>query len=98
MEEILLRLIEARNSFETYGFIDVYNANISLEKRVDELESMCKEYERQMSQQKGSAADGGDSRKNSSKKEVELRDRIEKLQDQLNERQSEWFANPPFCI
>jgi len=88
----LLRLIEARNSFETYGFIDVYDANISLQKRVDELESMCKEYERQMLQLKGGAADG-ESRKSSSKKEAELRDRIEKLQDQLNERQKAELEN-----
>jgi len=91
MEEIL-RLIEARNSYETYPFVDAHNANIALQHLVDKLETRCEEYSKQILQLTTEGpADGGDGRKIISKKEAELRDRIETLQEQLNEKLSKWY-------
>jgi hypothetical protein len=83
--DVWFHLIEERNSYETYSFMDVCNSNIALQKRLNHLESLYESYDRQIHQWKEAEVERK-SNDTAKKQVIELRSKIEKLQEQLNEK------------
>ncbi len=91
-EDDWLRLIEERNRYETYSFMDVCQSSVVLQTRLDHLESLCESYDRQIHEWKEAELERK-SNDNSKKEVMELQSKVEKLQDQLNEKISKFEQN-----
>jgi autophagy-related protein 16 len=92
MEEIH-RLILKRNAVETSPFLLVHAANATLLNQVDALQTKCDSLERECAEQKqqleeGSVSGSGNNRAAAAalKSEARLREKVEKLQEELNEK------------
>lgn len=93
MMEVYEQLLE-RNRRETLPFISVHESNATLLNQVDALQSKCEEYEREISQLQQQMDDNVGSYHNGKKgngaaaaflkNETRLRDKLEKLQEELN--------------
>eukprot|EP00586_Coscinodiscus_wailesii_P013176 CAMPEP_0172503408 /NCGR_PEP_ID=MMETSP1066-20121228/168925_1 /TAXON_ID=671091 /ORGANISM="Coscinodiscus wailesii, Strain CCMP2513" /LENGTH=224 /DNA_ID=CAMNT_0013279127 /DNA_START=82 /DNA_END=753 /DNA_ORIENTATION=+ len=82
-------LINDRNALETEPFVAIHESNGALQTLVDRLQSRCEALERQILEQElVSEHDVGGGRKSLSlpRNEARLRDKLEKLQEQLNEK------------
>eukprot|EP00550_Attheya_septentrionalis_P005774 CAMPEP_0198282502 /NCGR_PEP_ID=MMETSP1449-20131203/2292_1 /TAXON_ID=420275 /ORGANISM="Attheya septentrionalis, Strain CCMP2084" /LENGTH=568 /DNA_ID=CAMNT_0043978767 /DNA_START=177 /DNA_END=1883 /DNA_ORIENTATION=- len=93
MMEDLLNLVAARNATETLPFLSVHAANAALQNLVDSLQSRCDELEGdcmnlqlQLEELSEGKNGGGQRLRASLKNETRLRDKIEKLQEDLNEK------------
>jgi signal transduction histidine kinase len=91
-EDDWLRLIEERNCYETYSFMDICKSSLVLQTRLDQLESLCESYDRQIHELKEAELEKK-SQVNSKKELVELQTKMEKLQEQLNEKISKCVRN-----
>jgi len=88
MDEVMM-LITERNSIETYPFIPVYESNASLQSLVDILQQRNEDLEREVAETVAvnmRKIEDGKANLASSKNELRLRDKVEKLQEQLNEK------------
>jgi WD40 repeat protein len=90
MEEIY-SLIQRRNAVETLPFLPIHATNAYLQNLVDTLQLRCESLERQYLEQQQLVVDqaqliqqNSDPKLVSSKNESRLRDKIAKLQDELN--------------
>lgn len=91
-EDDWLRLIEERNRYETYSFMDICKSSVVLQTRLDHLESLCENYDRQIHEWKEAELERK-SDDNSKKEVIELQSTMKELQDQLNEKKSECVQN-----
>jgi autophagy-related protein 16-1 len=85
LSEIHLQLLE-RNARETTPFISVYEANATLVNQVDALQLKCEALERENSSHQLDDAGGKGSTNAAMKNETRLRDKLEKLQEELNDK------------
>ena len=88
MLETLHQLLLERNTLETLPFLAVHEANAILLNQVDALQLKCEALERQNSaldsRVAGSGGHNGDSA--ALRNETRLREKVEKLQEELNEK------------
>ena len=97
--EVLYQLVQERNARETTPFIAIHEANATLLNQIDALQLKCDDLERELVVQQeklesagvdsGSNNIGGRSGNAQSaalKNEVRLREKLEKLQEELNEK------------
>lgn len=90
----LYELIKQRNRHETDPFIEIHQANATLVKQINALTSKCGELERELviAKEHGptdSTSNGGRGvvpQSLSLKQETKLREKLEKLQEELNEK------------
>lgn len=95
MNEVYQQLLE-RNARETFPYLPVHEANATLLNQVDSLQNKCDDYEREISwlQQQLDDVSGSDqagkgtsaAAKAALKNEARLRDKLEKLQEELNSK------------
>lgn len=94
MLEELQRRVEERNAIETAPFLSVHAANAALQSLVDTLQERCEGLEKEVMEQQhqlDEISEGTNGRSNKRlsaalKTEARLRDKIEKLQEELNEK------------
>lgn len=91
MLEALHHQLLERNATETTPFLSVHAANAALQNLVETLQSRCETLEREQvdfQQRIDELSEGNDSgsRKASLKSEARLRDKVEKLQEELNNK------------
>ena len=92
--EVLCQLVQERNARETAPFIAIHEANESLLNQIDALQSKCDDLERELVVQQemlesagGPASNGrGNGQSAALKNEVRLREKLEKLQEELNSK------------
>ena len=85
LSEIHRQLLE-RNARETTPFTSVYEANATLVNQVDALQLKCEALERENSSHQLDEAGGKGSTNAAMKNETRLRDKLEKLQEELNDK------------
>jgi signal transduction histidine kinase len=91
-EDDWLRLIEERNRYETYSFMGICKSSLLFQTRLDQLESLCLSYDRQINEWKEAELERK-ANVNSKKEIIELHSKVEKLQEQLNEKISKCVQN-----
>ncbi|KAL3945161.1 MAG: hypothetical protein SGBAC_000764 [Bacillariaceae sp.] len=90
----LYQLIQQRNRHETDPFTEIHQANATLVQQIDALKTKCNDLERELVIEKehhpaDSASNGGRGvvpQSLSLKQETKLREKLEKLQEELNEK------------
>ena len=86
MFETLHQLLLERNTLETLPFLAVHEANAILLNQVDALQLKCEGLERRNSAlHSGGAGSGAHSDTPALRNETRLREKVEKLQEELNE-------------
>ena len=94
MEDVY-NLIQQRNSHETLPFLSIHSSNSYLRNLADTLQCRCESLERQYLEQQQLLVDqtqlielssSARSSASPSKNELRLRDKVAKLQEQLNEK------------
>jgi autophagy-related protein 16 len=90
--EDLYQLILERNARETTPFVAIHEANATLWNQIDALQAKCDELERELVVQQdklenaGPSSSGRGANSAALKNETRLRDKLEKLQEELNEK------------
>ena len=90
MTNVLYNLVKERNARETDPFVDIYQAYEALMNLVDHLQQKCQEKDRELLEYAAASeihtadAESEEYKKQASKREAQLRQQVDKLQEELN--------------
>jgi autophagy-related protein 16 len=90
--EVLHQLVLERNARETTSFVEIHEASSTLLNQLDALQAKCDDLERELVVQQeklesaGGPVNGAQSASIAIRNEVRLREKLEKLQEELNEK------------